>query len=55
VTAMNLPLVLLIEDDAAVRDVVCRLLQAHGYDVLAAESGEEALDLERTAPVSTSS
>ena len=48
---MSLPVVLLIEDDAAVRDVVCRLLQAHGYEVLSAESGEEALELERAASI----
>ena len=48
---MSLPVVLLIEDDAAVRDVVCRLLQAHGYEVRSAETGEEALEVERTAPI----
>jgi DNA-binding response OmpR family regulator len=48
---MTPPVVLLIEDDAAVRDIVCRLLQVHGYEVLCAESGEAALDIERTARV----
>jgi two-component system cell cycle sensor histidine kinase/response regulator CckA len=48
---MSVPIILLIEDDAAVRDVVCRLLKAHGYEVLAAESGEAALEIERTARV----
>jgi DNA-binding NtrC family response regulator len=48
---MSVPVVLLIEDDAAVRDVVCRLLQAHGYEVRSVESGEEGLDVERSAPI----
>ena len=48
---MSLPDVLLIEDDAAVRDVVCRLLQTHGYEVWSTETGEEALEVERTAPI----
>lgn len=49
--AMHTPVVLLIEDDAAVRDVVCRLLQAHGYDVRSAESGEAALEVERSIAI----
>jgi DNA-binding response OmpR family regulator len=48
---MGAGVVLVIEDDTAVRDVVCRLLQAHDYEVLPAESGEEALDVERRAHV----
>ncbi len=48
---MRAPAVLLIEDDAAVRDVVCRVLRAHGYEVRPAESGEEALELERSFPI----
>ena len=44
---MRAPVVLLIEDDTAVRDIVRKLLQAHAYDVLCAETGEQALDLER--------
>ena len=37
--------VLLVEDDHAVRDVIARFLGAHGYDVVPAASAEEALAL----------
>jgi CheY-like chemotaxis protein len=37
--------VLVIEDDASVRDIVGRVLMASGYDVMSAASGEEALEL----------
>jgi two-component system, response regulator FlrC len=37
--------VLLVEDDTAVRDVIARFLGAHGYDVVPAASAEEALAL----------
>ena len=40
------PTVLLVEDDDAVRDVIVRYLRAHGFEVMAAASAEEALDLE---------
>lgn len=39
--------VLVVEDDATVRRAVCRILQLHGYEVLQANNGEEAL---RTIP-----
>jgi DNA-binding response OmpR family regulator len=45
------PRLLLIEDDDAVREVVERVLVTRGYTVLAAASGEDALDLVRTASV----
>jgi DNA-binding NtrC family response regulator len=38
--------VLLVEDDDAVRDVIVRYLRAQGFDVVAAASAEEALDLD---------
>ena len=37
--------VLLVDDDAAVRNLVTRLLKLHGYSVVAAESGRAALPL----------
>jgi len=39
--------VLLVEDDAAVRGVVARVLTASGYHVLAASDGQEALEVSR--------
>ena len=35
--------VLLVEDDASVRDVIARFLGSHGYQVIPAASAEEAL------------
>lgn len=37
--------VLLVDDDAAVRNLLVRLLKLHGYSVIAAESGRAALPL----------
>jgi DNA-binding NtrC family response regulator len=39
--------VLLVEDEAALRFCVTHLLQSHGYSVLIAESGEQALTIAR--------
>lgn len=41
------PTVLVCEDDAATRAVIEELLRSHGYRVVGAASGEEALDLAR--------
>jgi len=39
--------ILVVEDEQQVRELVCRLLQAHGYKILAAESGVRALEVWR--------
>jgi PAS domain S-box-containing protein len=36
--------ILLVEDDDAIRDITCRVLERQGYYVIAAESGPAALD-----------
>ena len=41
--------VLLVEDEAPVRELVCAILSAHGYTILQAESGVKALDIWREA------
>jgi len=45
------PVVLLVEDDVPVRELIGRALTANGFEVVAAATGEEALDLESARPV----
>ena len=37
--------ILVVEDDAAQRELLCELLEEHGYACIAAEDGQRALDL----------
>ena len=46
----NLPCVLVVEDEAAQREVLAYNLQAEGFDVASAESGDDALLLVEEAP-----
>jgi CheY-like chemotaxis protein len=38
------PSILVVDDDPAIRELIGRLLTAHGYQVVRAANGEEALD-----------
>src|SRR5512146_3208832 len=35
--------ILVVDDDGAVREVTCRILESHGYTVLMAENAEEGI------------
>jgi two-component system cell cycle sensor histidine kinase/response regulator CckA len=37
--------ILVVEDDSVVRDLAVQILKAHGYEVLAAEGGPQAVEL----------
>ncbi len=43
-------LVLVVDDEQGLRELVCRTLQAEGYDTLEAGHGAEALEVMETAP-----
>ena len=38
--------ILAVDDDDSIRDLLTLQLRRHGYDVLTAADGEEALDME---------
>jgi PAS domain S-box-containing protein len=42
--------VLVVEDEDALREVACRIMSRHGYQVLQAASGREALDIAESHP-----
>lgn len=42
--------ILLVDDEEAIRELSSRMLRSHGYQVVAADSGESALDLFRQDP-----
>jgi two-component system cell cycle sensor histidine kinase/response regulator CckA len=48
-TAGGAETILLVEDDTVVRTVIARMLRQHGYRLITAESGEEAIALARAA------
>ena len=46
-----MPTVLVVEDDAAIRVMMCRRLLLRGFEVVEAESGHEALRVVRDRPL----
>ena len=42
--------ILVVDDQATVRDPICRLLNLHGYNAIAAESGDHALAIAEAGP-----
>jgi DNA-binding response OmpR family regulator len=42
--------ILLVEDEGPLRAIACEILQEHGYRVIEAASGGEALDISRSHP-----
>jgi DNA-binding response OmpR family regulator len=44
------PVILVAEDEVMIRNLVTLLLQGHGYGVLSASDGQEALELSRKYP-----
>src|SRR4051812_16404994 len=51
-TVLARPRVLLVEDEPAQRQAMCTALQGAGYDVVEASTGEGALKILYTQPVS---
>lgn len=43
-----MPKILIIEDDQGMREMLLKLLQKHGYEVVSAINGEEGMSLYRT-------
>ena len=49
-TTMEEPVILVVEDEAFVRDLIRYILETAGYAVLTAADGEQALQVSRTFP-----
>jgi DNA-binding NtrC family response regulator len=47
---MEKQVILVVEDEAGVRDLIRYILETAGYDVLTAADGEQALQVSRTFP-----
>jgi CheY-like chemotaxis protein len=41
--------ILLVEDEASLREIACEILEAHGYRVIEAQGGKEAIEMARDA------
>jgi two-component system nitrogen regulation response regulator NtrX len=42
--------ILVIDDEPGIRDIICRVLEAAGHEVVAYENGQGAIDHINTAP-----
>lgn len=48
---MNKSLILVVEDDFAVRNLICTTLEAHCYEFLVAKTGTEALNIMKSSKI----
>ena len=46
-----MPRILVVDDNASIREAVCEMLEATGYQTVAAENGRLAATIHRTTPV----
>jgi two-component system cell cycle sensor histidine kinase/response regulator CckA len=49
-TGINAETILIVEDELAVLDIITNILHSSGYDVLRAQSGDEALEIGKHFP-----
>ena len=47
---MEKPVILVVDDEAPIRDFICYILETAGYVVLTAADGEQALQVSRAFP-----
>ena len=45
------PTILIAEDDIGLRDIVAEILESSGYEVVAADNGQQALEYLASAPL----